>query len=551
MKGAILFLLVSACLCAQQGSMEGTAVHAATREPLSNVHVRLIAASFAGITGAYGAMSDRTGHFSIATIRPGTYILLPERAGFLHVQPKGSAAIPSITIKPGEHLTGYQLEMTPQAVISGRVVDEAGDPVQNVRVQTVPVTPGSTPVMLMPAPSPSTDDRGEFRLIGPAGKYYVQATLNSGGGPQERPEIRSDGTSEAIYGTTFYPSSVRKERGTVVEAVAGKDVSGIEIRLARQQQMGLAISGVVSGFPEGPSRGYVAMQFGESAQRINSSRSTSIGADGKFRFDGLQPGFYRVSAMYNDGGKTQLFSRSMEWQLENTEIANVELVLSPGVDLVGTVKMEGEAAGTPQRKRTVKLEPAMWYGLANQAATGGEVDGDGAFRIGDIAPGKYRVKVEPLGENAYLKTLEIDGVAVANGVADLSKVARGASAKVTLGRDAAQISGRVLDANGERMSTNLVMIFLARDADDILQAGNGSAQATPDGKYTIKAVVPGKYRIFALNALDTSARAGADGLDMFKKLFERGEEIEFKEGDRITKDVKVIPVEDPNAKPKE
>jgi hypothetical protein len=92
MKGAILLLLISACLRAQQGSLEGTAIHAVTREPLSNVHVRLIAATFAGITGAYGAMSDRTGHFSIATIRPGTYILMPERAGFLHVQAKGSAA---------------------------------------------------------------------------------------------------------------------------------------------------------------------------------------------------------------------------------------------------------------------------------------------------------------------------------------------------------------------------------------------------------------------------------------------------------------------------
>src|SRR5260370_9901855 len=104
MKGAILLLAISDCLRAQQGRLEGTAIHAVTREPLSNVHVRLVAASFDGITGAYGAMSDRTGHFSIATVRPGTYILLPERAGYLHVQAKGSSGIPNITIKPGEHL---------------------------------------------------------------------------------------------------------------------------------------------------------------------------------------------------------------------------------------------------------------------------------------------------------------------------------------------------------------------------------------------------------------------------------------------------------------
>jgi len=241
----------------------------------------------------------------------------------------------------------------------------------------------------------------------------------------------------------------------------------------------------------------------------------------------------------------------MEWQLANSEIANVELVLAPGLELSGSMRMEGEAAGAAVPKRTVKLEPALGYFVANLGMTGGEVDRDGGFRIANIVPGKYRVKVEPLPENAYVKVLEIDGVAVTNGMADLSKVARGASAKVTIGSNGAQISGRVLDSNGERMPTNVVMIFLARDGEDIPPIGNGTAQATPDGKYTIKAVVPGKYRLFGLDAFQISGSSSSgDAMDMIKKLFERGEEIEFKEGDRITKDLKVIPMEDPNAKPK-
>jgi len=84
----------------------------------------------------------------------GAILLLPISA-CLHVQAKGSTAIPNLTIKPGEALTGYQLEMAPRAVISGRVVDEAGDPVQGARVQSVPVTPGSIPVVLMAAPNPT------------------------------------------------------------------------------------------------------------------------------------------------------------------------------------------------------------------------------------------------------------------------------------------------------------------------------------------------------------------------------------------------------------
>jgi hypothetical protein len=209
--------------------------------------------------------------------------------------------------------------------------------------------------------------------------------------------------------------------------------------------------------------------------------------------------------------------------------------------------MEGEAAGAAT-KRTVKLEPATGYFMVNMGMTGGEVDGDGAFRIANIAPAKYRVKVAPLAENAYIKTLEIDGAAAANGVADLTRVARAASAKVVIGGNGAQISGRVLDSNGEPMLTNVVMIFLARDVEDIPLIGNGTAQASPDGKYTIKAIVPGRYRLLALDAFQIAG--GTDSLETFKKLFERGEEIEFKEGDRITKDLKVTPVEDPNAKPK-
>ena len=546
MKGAILLLAISACLRAQQGSLEGTAIHAMTREPLSNVHVRLVAASFNGITGAYGAMSDRAGHFSIATIRPGTYILLPERAGYLHVQAKGSTGIPNITIKPGEHVTGYQLEMTPRALISGRVVDEAGDPVQGVRVQTVAVTSGNTPVVMTPAPNPATDDRGEFRLTAAArqvlcaghGKRDGRQWTGAAGDTvrwHERSDLRN----------TFYPSSLRKERGTVVEAVAGKDAGGIEIRLARQQQ-GLSISGVVSGFPDGPSRGYVVMQFGESAQRPRRAaarRPARMASSGLTDCSPASIGCGRSTTM----AKTQLASRTMEWRLENSEIANVELALVPGVELSGTLRMEGEAAGAAT-KRTVKLEPTMGYFMANLERTGGEVDGDGAFRIANIAPAKYRVKVAPLPENAYIKTLEIDGAAATNGIADLSKAVRTASAKVTVGANGVQISGRVLDSNGEPMPTNVVMIYLARDAEDIPLIGNGTAQASPDGKYTIKAIVPGKYRLFAVNVFQLSGNGTET--DTFKKLFERGEEIEFKEGDRITKDLKVLPVEDPDAKPK-
>src|ERR1035437_8025658 len=395
MRSLIRLILFAASAHAQPGSLEGTVIHALTREPLGNVHVRL--ARQGGVNGidlAYGAMSDRDGHFSIAAIRPGTYMPTTDRASFLHVPAKGGAAIPSLTIKPGQHVTDYQLEITPRAVIAGRVVDESGDPVEHVVVECMAGAPGASPIASPPLWNAPTDDRGDFRLVLAPGKYYLRAGLE----PEferERLEIRSDGKSEAIYANTFYPSSLRKERGMVVEAVAGREVKGIEIRLARRQQ-GLSISGTVSGIPEGMSEGYVAMEFGESAQRMSDNRAMAPGAGGRFRFDGLQPGFYRVWAGYSTKGKPQLISRPMEWHLENSEILNVELTLLPPLELAGNLRTEGEGAGATREKRKVTLEPATdWFRMALET-TGGEVDSDGAFRIGNIPPLRHRVKVEPL-----------------------------------------------------------------------------------------------------------------------------------------------------------
>src|SRR5712692_10331696 len=132
---AALAVVFCGSIFAQQASIEGVTVDTVTKAPVAGVHVRLVTGSSSNMTGAYGAISDREGRFSIATIRPGTYIVFPERSGYLYAVSRADAAIPNIMVHPGEHLTGVRIEMAPRAMVSGRVVDEFGDPVQGVNVQ--------------------------------------------------------------------------------------------------------------------------------------------------------------------------------------------------------------------------------------------------------------------------------------------------------------------------------------------------------------------------------------------------------------------------------
>src|ERR1022692_1154927 len=119
MKPALLGFLFCATLAAQPASMEGTVVNQATGQPLAGVHVRLVTGDFTD-SGAdqivYGAISDRAGHFSVANMKPGIYLVAPAGAGLGAVPPANPATpVAFVPLKPGQHLAGYKLEMTPSA----------------------------------------------------------------------------------------------------------------------------------------------------------------------------------------------------------------------------------------------------------------------------------------------------------------------------------------------------------------------------------------------------------------------------------------------------
>jgi hypothetical protein len=157
-----------------------------------------------------------------------------------------------------------------------------------------------------------------------------------------------------------------------------------------------------------------------------------------------------------------------------------------------------------------------------------EIDKDGAFHLTNVLPQKFRVQVDPLPENAYTKAVQVDGAEVPRGVLDLSAGAHDAKVKITVGRNGGQISGSVVDK-----STPGTMVYLLQDPDDTPQ--DRTARVTSEGKYSFRALRPGKYRVFAIEPPAFDARE-----DVIKQAFNKAEEIEIKEGDRIARDLKVV-----------
>jgi hypothetical protein len=537
MRSTTLFILLCRCLTAQEAAgIEGTAIDAITRQPMPGVHITLRSAADA----AYGAISGQNGHFSITNMPPAIYFLTAQHNGYVD-----APAEAAVTLKPGEPPTEFTVEMTPRALIAGRVVDEFGDPVQHIDVQAVSAVSSSR--MGSIAMTGRTDERGQFRMTGAPGKFYVKANVF-----EQRminiPEITPDGLGPPVYGTTYYPGSESKDRASAVEVAAGHDLNGIDIHLARKRS--LTIGGTVTGIedrsttPTTPTPPAAVLLFsrGEGGE-LHVVREFVVNAEGKFTIPGLPSGSYRLLATY-ESASTVLNSRCVDVQLDGAGESSVSLALLRGEALSGTLEIEGDdprKSGLAE-KPTVRLVTSSRTDVCYPGEPKGEVDKDGAFRMEQVFPGRFRVRVLPLPENGFVKSVKLDNVETNDDVVDLSRGVGGAGIKVTVSRNGGQVEGAVLGEDGEPLHIPFAFVILAAKAEEINAEGLKLVEA--EAKFKFSGIRPGKYRLIAFHPPQF------DGdFDAIKAMFPKAPEIEIREGDRIAKDVKIVAAENASAKP--
>ena len=521
--GMSLALLFCSCLLAQQAGIQGVVIDGVTRQPMAGVHITLRTAPAIAAEredgDSYGAISRPDGHFSIADLKPGVYYLIAQHNGYVQLPGKkpGSG---KITLKSGEPVQDVTVELTQHAVIIGHVLDEYGDPVPHVQVSAES------------AGMARTDDRGQFRISLPPGKHYVQALAEPlRHSAWTTPEIRTDGVVPSVYGTTFYPSAATSDKATAIELTPGQTVSGIDIHLTPKRSVTIRgrVDGTQANSPGAPA--YVLLESASSGVVGHGgfSQPAFTQPDGTFAIIGLTPGKYRLMAhQIQDGPNMQ--SAIVEMDAETDE-NSVVLTLVHGEKLSGTVEIEEDMSKPATREKLgIRLSPEIQLG----ANKGADVDDNGAFHVDGIFPGKLRVSVMPLPENAYVKSIKAGAAEAQDGLIDLSRGVAGAEIHITLSRNGGRVEGRVLGDDGQPFA-GASIVLLEESADPLDEKGIKPTE--PGEKFSYSGLHPGKYRIMAL---DPGQFMGShDGPDALRALLAHAEEIEIHEGDRISKDIKI------------
>ena len=521
-----------------KASLQGSVVKEPVGDPLKKAIIEVIAENQEE-GGNYTATSDQDGHFKITDIQPGRYRIFVERTGYIEVDEKRRRSEGMvISLDAGQDLKDQTLRMLAAGILTGRVLDEDGDPMANVEV-TVLRRKGSA---FESSGSAHTNDLGEYRIGGLlAGKYYVVATPLPNFQTLIPAKQDSGDTANAApalaYGATYYPNAADRGQASPIELHAGEEMP-VDFSLTRRHSA--RIRGRVSGLGASPSA--VMLRGKDGNPMFNAGE---VGKDGKFEISNVAPGSYTLTAM-TVGAETPLITRRTI-EVGTADIDDVQLTPLPPATVRGQVHFGGKFPKSDASQTIVYLHPTegddSYDGVTidgDASATSSnfvKVKPDGSFELKNVAPGIYEIDVSGDAKafgNAYVESL---AVGTKNYVDTGLNVSGGTIAvDVTVSGEAGIIDGTATSDKNEPVGEAVVVAV--PEARFRAQASRYQrVLADQTGRFTLRGLRPGTYTLFAWEHLEGDEYRDAD----FLKLFEgHGVEVKVEKSSHQTVPLKIV-----------
>src|SRR5688572_3912272 len=510
-----------------------------TPQPVKRAEVRAIVTggeprtTYTDASGVFAFTNLPTGRFTIEASKPGYVRLVygakrPDRPGT------------PVTLTDAQKKQVVQLRMARGSVITGRVVDEFGQPAQGARVraQLTRMVNGERTLVDVPIAGAMfgevADDRGVYRLYGlPAGDYVISANpRNSGPGDIRRmseTEIRA--AEQAVkqpegplepgeppvtvgYTAIFFPGVINASQASAITLRRGEERQGVDfavqfVRTATVEGTVVAPGAVrpesveLLMLPRQPGTSGLGGLGGPAVFLSGSTRR--VGPDGKFSFTGVTPGAYTLSARMNGQEGTPLWANA-DVDVDGQPVSGVTLSLQEGLTVAGRLEFEMDGVDRPtlMTRARVNLLPAGNSGIMIGTGTT-EVTSSGAFTMTGVVPGRYRAGAafNTPEVNWILKSAVIKGKDALDVPFDLAPGDVITDAVFTFTNRTQELSGTLQDASKRPAPDFTVVVF---PADKSLWGSTRRVRTVrPDtnGKFTLTNLPSGAYRIAAVLDIGT------------------------------------------------
>ena len=484
----------SASAGSESFTVSGTVVNSVTGEPVPRALVR--------INGQQqrNTFTDADGRFQFEGMVAGQIMLMVQKPGYVDDSQRPGHG--SRWFQLGPNTGALALKMAPLSAIAGRIIDDAGQPIEHVPMRLTASSMRDGRKRWDPRANADTDEDGHFRFSNLApGTYYIAA------GPMTselKLHVAGD-KPRTGFAHVYYPGVPDLASAQPVEVTAGQQA---EADFTLHAVPVFELSGTVSGQLADQGVGFTVLS--SSGDNI----STGVHYDmetGVFKAEGLPAGSYIVRAFCQGGGQPLRAEARVNLA---ADVQDVRLVLAPALPIPVVVRMDSNssnASTTPSNNdappvsvRLLSVTPNSrdLYSTVQQTSSG-----HSAMMLQDVEPGTYRANFMPQVP-WYVQSATCGPTNLLN--EDLA-IAPGQSctAEIVLRDDSASLSATI--TSSESKSGQVALVLVPQSAGKLPP----QVQRAVGNQFSISGLRPGEYMVYAFDHVDDLEYSNPDALEPY------------------------------------
>jgi len=462
--------------------------------------------------------TDSKGEFTFHPSRAGEYYVEVKKDGYFAETFDGPSSEPidsvgdSVSLDQDHPSQQRRFTLIRLGELRGRVIDEDGKPLSNLRVGLIPAT--STQVI--------TDPDGYFTAtkLRP-GDYLVRIGPERGSAEILRQFSESDLkiVDEGLE-TLFWPGVP-----IPVSSGASLSVGTITVRKAAYYRAHLSVQ---PGDCEPDENWQLAVRTSD-APDLGTSRQ--VPCSGDFLVRNLLPGLHSFVLSADDRRR-----KENHWAIASAEVTDhnleVTMTMSAGADIIGRL-VAADGAALPGKTTLVVTPVLRGWGFTTLVS-----DAGGTFKIHSLPGDPSQVSARDMGEMFYVKEVRYNGLPATDGV--FTPVSGPANLEIVIDDKAATISGSVAERGKVAGPIMIVAVKWPLSANSssmsMLLPRSRSAPADDQGKFQISGLAPGEYRVFGM----TEAIALEMRPYSLIRLVSRAEKVTLERGSSQSISIKIV-----------
>ena len=462
----------------------GTVVNARDGNPLARTRVTIMDAKVRQNIQFVVTSDDGRFEFHVPA---GKFALQGAKRGFItaayNQHDQFSTAIVTGAGIDAENLT---LRLSPNAVLTGKVLDEFGEPVRSAQIVVYRENRFSGMSRISRFRGATTDDQGEYEVTPlDQGTYFVSAKaapwyavhpVSAPEGSTNAP-VQVDAALDVSYPITYYGDTTETDSATPIP-VRGGDHLEADIHLNPTPALHLLFHVAEGGqvaFPQLQRPSFDAMEDVESSNIQNVS-------PGIYELTGIAAGRYMVRMPDSSG----------------------QLKEPTAVNLTSSQELDSSAAGNSTSKVKVTVEgestgtrpPQIQIGLRNSKGrvVTSEVDAKGEANFTDVVPGNYDLLAGSQSEVYSVERISWDGGGTPGRTLN---VPAGASLSVSISLVGGSVTVEGF-AKRDGKGVSGAMVVLIPKNPEANHDRFRRDQTDLDGSFSLFNVSPGSYTVIAI-----------------------------------------------------